>query len=92
MRQGAGAPDDATILVSELSCSEPGCPPYEVVLAVLQPGKPPRQRKIHRRLAELTETEVLRLWQAGADDHPVNEGEVPPALTDATGSHRSHEE
>jgi hypothetical protein len=83
VRQGVGAPDDATIVVSELFCSEPGCPPYEVVLAVLQPGKPPRQRKLHRRLAELTETEVLRLWQASGDDHPVHEGEVSPALADA---------
>jgi hypothetical protein len=44
VRQAAGAPEEATIMVSELSCSEPGCPPYEVVTAVLVPGEPPRRR------------------------------------------------
>jgi hypothetical protein len=68
VRQATRAPDEATIVVSELSCSEPGCPPYEVVMAVLIPGQPPLQKKSHRRLAELTEAEVLRLWQA-PDDH-----------------------
>jgi len=26
---------DATVLVSELACTEPGCPPVETVIAVL---------------------------------------------------------
>ncbi|HVY38348.1 MAG TPA: hypothetical protein VHM31_10435, partial [Polyangia bacterium] len=66
----AGAPEDATIVVTELACSEPGCPPYEVVMAVLRPGGiPPVQKKLHKRLAELSRPEVTRLWQAGEGDH-----------------------
>jgi hypothetical protein len=65
VRAAAGAPEDATIVVTELACSEPGCPPYEVVMAVLRPGAPPVQKKLHKRLAELSRAEVTRLWQEG---------------------------
>lgn len=49
---------DAAILVSELSCTEPGCPPLETVIAVLPAAGLPRQYKIHRPLAELTQYDV----------------------------------
>jgi len=66
VRAAAGAPEDATIVVTELACSEPGCPPYEVVMAVLRSGGiPPVQKKLHKRLAELSRAEVTRLWQEG---------------------------
>jgi hypothetical protein len=68
VRAAAGAPDDATIVVTELACSEPGCPPYEVVMAVLRPGTPPVQKKLHKRLAELSREEVTRLWEQGDGD------------------------
>jgi len=69
VREASGAPDDATIVVTELACSEPGCPPFEVVTAVLRSGAPPVQRKLHKRLAELSRDEVIHLWEAGAGDH-----------------------
>lgn len=31
--------DDATLVVSELACTEPGCPPIETVIAVLDVGR-----------------------------------------------------
>jgi hypothetical protein len=38
-------PDD-TVLVTELRCHEPDCPPVETVIGVLRPGHDARQYKI----------------------------------------------
>ena len=38
-------------------------------MAVLVPGQPPLQRKVHQRLDELTEAEVVRLWGGGEAEH-----------------------
>lgn len=77
VRAAARAGEDATILVTELACSEPGCPPFEVVMAVMRPGRPPLQRKLHKRLAELSTEDVTRLWAGGdashEDDHERQE-------------------
>lgn len=48
---------DGTILVTELACSEPGCPPVETVIALLTEGEQ-RQRKIHKPLAEVDRSDV----------------------------------
>jgi hypothetical protein len=69
MREATGAGEDATLMVSELACSEPGCPPYEVVMAVLRPGAGPLHKKLHMRLAELTRDTVRQLWLTGDGDH-----------------------
>lgn len=51
------APDTA-ILVTELQCTEPGCPPLETVIAVLEEGEPPRQYKVHRALTDVSRGDV----------------------------------
>jgi hypothetical protein len=52
---------DVSVMVTELRCTEPGCPPLETVIAVLdQPGKP-RQFKIHKAIAEVTFADVLQV-------------------------------
>jgi hypothetical protein len=54
---------DVTVMVTELRCTEPGCPPLETVIAILgQPGKP-RQFKIHKAIADLTFADVLHVAQ-----------------------------
>ncbi|MFV9503409.1 MAG: hypothetical protein AB4911_02470 [Oscillochloridaceae bacterium umkhey_bin13] len=58
--------DDVTVMVSELRCAEPGCPPLETVLAVLRPGQPPEQRKLPKATAELTATDIRGLYAADA--------------------------
>jgi hypothetical protein len=80
VRAASGVGEDVTIMVSELSCSEPGCPPYEVVMAVLRPGQPPIQRKLHQRLMELSREDVSALWAPGAmpehhHDHPTDDSD-----------------
>lgn len=57
-------PDDVTVMVSELRCSEPGCPPLETIIAVLRPGQPPEQRKLHQAAAAITAAEIRRLYAA----------------------------
>jgi hypothetical protein len=41
-------PEDATVMVTELECREPDCPPIETVVAVLQEGEPTRRFPIFR--------------------------------------------
>ncbi|MFN6203436.1 MAG: hypothetical protein ACK562_04195 [Acidobacteriota bacterium] len=54
-------PAETTILITQLQCSEEGCPPIETVIAILdQPGQP-RQYKIHKPLAGVTDEDVTAL-------------------------------
>jgi hypothetical protein len=55
------AAGDATIMVSELRCSEPGCPPVETVIAVLDGPGQARQYKIHRPAAAVSRDDVAML-------------------------------
>jgi len=54
-------PETATVMITELQCSEPGCPPLETVVAVLEAGAPTRQFKVHKAIAEVTEQDLQRL-------------------------------
>jgi hypothetical protein len=58
--------DDVTVMVTELRCSEPGCPPVETVIALLRPGMPPEQRKLDKAIAELTADDIRSLYAAEA--------------------------
>jgi hypothetical protein len=54
-------PEETTVMVTELECREPGCPPIETVIAVLEgPGKT-RQYKIHKTAAEVIRQDVETL-------------------------------
>jgi len=59
--------DDDVVMVTELQCTEPGCPPIETVIAVLRVGAR-RQIKIHKPLVEVTEADV-RAAIAGEHRH-----------------------
>jgi len=63
--------DDTTVMVTELECREPGCPPIETVVAVLEgPGKT-TQHKLHKTAAEVTQSDVEAL-ASGGDPHHVH--------------------
>lgn len=53
--------DEYGILVTELKCTEPGCPPIETVVAVLQPDGKQHQQKIHRASSEITESDAREI-------------------------------
>ena len=59
-------PDDVTVMVTELRCAEPGCPPLETVIAVMRPGAAPEQRKLHKATAEITADDIRGLFAADA--------------------------
>jgi len=54
-------PPEATIMVTELTCTEPGCPPLETVIALLRGPGDSGQQKIHRGVAEITRDDITAL-------------------------------
>jgi hypothetical protein len=60
--------DAVTVMVGELECAEPGCPPRETVIALLREGGRSEQRKLHRALLEVTRSDVERLLATGEGD------------------------
>jgi hypothetical protein len=50
--------DDTVIMVSELRCSEPGCPPLETLVAVLDGPGQRRQFKFHKPIIEITIADI----------------------------------
>lgn len=64
-------PDDTTVMVTELECREPGCPPIETVIALLEgPGKI-TQHKIHKMASDVSQADVEAL-AAGEEPHHVH--------------------
>jgi hypothetical protein len=52
--------EDRTVMVTELQCSEPGCPPVETVIAIIAENSK-TQHKLHKSLAEVTRGDVVGL-------------------------------
>lgn len=75
--EALGLSDAVTIVVMELACKEPGCPPVETVIAVLDEPKSIRQFKLHRPVMELDKPTVFALVR-GHVVHDHDDGEVPP--------------
>lgn len=53
--------DEVTVMVTELQCTEEGCPPLETVIAILEGPGQTRQYKLHKALAEVTPSDVAAL-------------------------------
>jgi hypothetical protein len=69
VRDGLALPPDVTIMVSELACSEPGCPPVETVIALIYERGEHRQLKIHRALGDVSRADVEATLQGEAHGH-----------------------
>ncbi len=52
------ADEDDAVVVNELQCTEPGCPPIETVVALLRAGSEPRQVKVHKAAVDVTEDDL----------------------------------
>jgi hypothetical protein len=50
--------DSVPISVSQLTCTEPGCPPLETVIAVMT--QPPQTYKIHQSAVEIEQADVVK--------------------------------
>jgi hypothetical protein len=51
-------PPDAVVMVAELRCSEPGCPPLETMIAIVDGPGQRRQVKLHKSTAEIAASDV----------------------------------
>jgi G3E family GTPase len=54
-------PADAPIVVKEVPCVKPGCPPIETAIIVFLKGEPPRLFKIQRTINDVTFDDVYNL-------------------------------
>jgi len=64
------AGDEDTVVVTELRCTEPGCPPVETMIALLRARAEPRKVTIHKPISEITEADVrAALLTAPHHDH-----------------------
>jgi hypothetical protein len=63
-KQLLNATEDDVIVVNELTCTEPGCPPVETVIARLRTGAPPWQIKVHKPAAEVTRADLAHALEA----------------------------
>lgn len=48
-----------TVSITELACTEPGCPPKETVIVVMRVSGVWDKLRIHRAMPDVTETDVL---------------------------------
>ena len=68
VREVLALAEDERVMVSELACHEPGCPPVETVVVVLRGARDTVMRKFHRPAHELTRAEVEAAWAQGKND------------------------
>jgi hypothetical protein len=45
----------------ELECREPGCPPLETVIAVMEAGKQTLQWKLHKAIPDVSREDLMQL-------------------------------
>ncbi len=57
--QVLGINQEISISLSQLQCTEPGCPPIETVINVLD--NPVQQYKIHKSMAEIEYADISQL-------------------------------
>lgn len=70
--------DAATVIVTELECTEPGCPPIETLIGLLEgPGRN-KQYKIHKRVSDILESDLEALPLQGGEDHHKEKIDEPP--------------
>ncbi|QHC21459.1 hypothetical protein [Streptomyces sp. GS7] len=61
VRRLLGLDEDSAVVIRQLACTEPGCPPLETVIAVLPRDGPARRWTLHRPADQVTEDDLRRL-------------------------------
>ena len=51
--------EQVTISLNQLTCHEPGCPPLETAIVILE--QPPKQYKVHKSIAEIERLDIEQL-------------------------------
>ena len=65
-RQRFKLPDDAAILVTEVACGIPGCPPIETVVVFWTEGDRRHHFKVFKPAAEVVEDDLPPSWMKTA--------------------------
>jgi len=52
------AGEEDVVVANELRCTEEGCPPLEVVVALLRSGAPPLQVRVHKAAVDVNERDL----------------------------------
>jgi hypothetical protein len=60
VRQMLMLPEDAVVMITELRCTEPGCPPLETVIVVMADGES-KQYKIHKAMVDLQDADLIQV-------------------------------
>ncbi|MFI6468987.1 hypothetical protein ACIBL5_01770 [Streptomyces sp. NPDC050516] len=58
MRRLLALDEDTAVMIRQLACTEPGCPPLETVVAVLPMAGPARRWTLHRPAGQVTEGDL----------------------------------
>jgi nitrate reductase delta subunit len=61
-RERFGLPSDGAVLVSELECRRPGCPPLETLVAFWLEDDQRRHFRVFKPLAEVVESDLPPAW------------------------------
>ncbi len=51
--------EQVTISLNQLTCHEPGCPPIETAIVIVE--QPPKQYKIHKAIADIQQSDIYQL-------------------------------
>jgi hypothetical protein len=54
--------EEDSVVVSELRCSEPGCPPLETVVLIAAEGRPTFQHKLHLGASDIRREDLQALY------------------------------
>ena len=65
-RERFGLSDDASVLVAEVACTLPGCPPRETVVAFWTEGDKRHSFKIFKPASEVVEDDIPPSWMKNA--------------------------
>jgi len=63
---------DAPVMVTQLACREPHCPPLETVIGLLERGRTTEHYRLHKAVGDVTRADVVAL--AGAAGPAPAEG------------------
>jgi nitrate reductase delta subunit len=58
-------PEDGAVMVAEVACQQPGCPPLETVVAFWTDAEKRHQFKVFKRLVEVAEDDLPPAWLKG---------------------------
>lgn len=68
VRRLLGLDEDTAVMIRQLACTEPGCPPMETVVAVLPMDGAARRWTLHAPADRITEADLRRVLLATDQD------------------------